>query len=82
MALRTSGLCIYSRVSRVQLVDSGDVHLLAIFPMETSESDIDRLLGAVGITAGSAVTTKPFEKVVKEIVDAKEPFAKPLTGKH
>ena len=55
----------------VEISVHGDVHLLAIFSTKTTKSAIDRLLGAVGLTAGSTVTTKPFEKVVEEIVNAK-----------
>lgn len=56
----------------VEISASGDAHILAIFGYETTESDIDSLLGAIGYPPEAkgttrAVTTKPIIEVVNEI---------------
>jgi len=55
----------------IELSVHGGIHLLAIFNMDKTTSDIDRLLGAVGYTgikgASDSVTTKSFGQVVDEI---------------
>ena len=59
----------------VEISVSGGVHLLAILAGETTTSDIDSLLGAVGFPSenkgsSDAVTTKSFVEVVDAIVKA------------
>lgn len=58
----------------VELSVNGGIHLLAIFNMEKTTSDIDSLLGAVGYAnkkgASDAVTTKSFVEVVSAIITA------------
>lgn len=56
----------------VEISASGDAHILAIFGYETTESDIDSLLGAVGFPPEAkgtthAITTKPITEVVDVI---------------
>ncbi len=58
----------------VEISVNGGIHLLAIFNMDKTTSDIDRLLGAVGFMgvkgASDTVTTKSFDQVVGKITAA------------
>lgn len=55
----------------VEITVTGGVHLLAILPPTKSQSDIDRLLGAVGFNdAGSQLTKVTVNQVAQEIRQA------------